>query len=122
GIGVVFLVLDAHVVREQQLLHEVAIGGPDRHAALGVTLRAGALDDEGVFAISNLDGLDVRLVLRRFDELDELAEGPLLSRLPRRHQKLPDRQESDDENDPDKKRLVRLLHLETSIDLRTFKT
>jgi hypothetical protein len=46
----------------------------------------------------------------------------LLTRLARWHQKLPDREESDDENDPNKKRLVRLLHLETSVDQRTFKT
>src|SRR5262249_35526080 len=69
------------------------------------------LDREGVVAIADLHLLDVALIVRRLHERDELAVRHFRALRPVLIvQKLPDRQESDDQDHPKKQCLVRLPH------------
>jgi hypothetical protein len=88
----------------------VALRWSQAHTALWCALLAGSYDLEPVLAILNLYRLDVRLILGRLDQSDELAEGPLASTGFAWGYELPHGQKADEEDDPNKERFVRLLH------------
>jgi hypothetical protein len=71
------------------------------------------VDREGVLPVLDVDLLDVPLL----DLFDEIAEGDGLLPIGRA-QKLPDREEHHDQENPEKERLVRLLHVDLSLTRR----
>ncbi len=103
----------------QQRLDYVVLGGPYREPWLGLTFCGGVGDLELVFAIPDLDGFDVLLILGRVDQRHKIAEGHLLTLLAIRSEELPDGQERDDQNDPQQEGPVWLLHRTSKLEYAT---